>query len=127
MLEMYRVLKDDGVLLAMIPQKMHLDKTYEDPKIITPADRKKVFGQHDHVRLYGMDFSTRLKECGFYIEIYYIKGQEKYIEKMIYDEKHLIDSAGNTDTMYDLIPKNNRTKYNLNLVDLLYVCTKKKN
>ena len=122
---MYRVLKEGGILLAMVPQKLSLTKSDEDYTINTPEGRKQRYGQWDHVRYYGLDFSERLKECGFYIEIYYIKGQEKYIEKMKYDEKHLIDT--DTDSTYDSIPENNRTKYNLKLSDILYVCTKKTN
>jgi len=110
MSEMYRVLKNDGVLLAIVPQRMDLDKTYEDSTITTAADRKRVFGQWDHVRYYGVDFSARLKECGFYIKIYHIEGREKCVEKMIYDEKHLIEC--------------DRSKYNLPSCDLLYVCVK---
>ena len=107
--EMYRILKDGGKLLAMVPQKMSLTKSDEDYTINTPEGREKRYGQHDHVRYYGLDFSERLKECGFHIDIYYIKGQEKYIEKMKYDEKHLIDTD---------------KEYNLSLSDILYVCTK---
>jgi len=125
MSEMYRVLKEGGTLLAMVPQKMSLTKSDEDYTINTPEGRKQKYGQWDHVRYYGLDFSERLKECGFYIEIYYIKGQEKYIEKMKYDEKHLIDIDPDSNTTVGLIPKNNRTKYNLSLLDILYVCTKK--
>lgn len=125
MSEMYRVLKDGGILLAMVPQMMSLTKSDEDYTINTPEGRRQRYGQWDHVRYYGLDFSERLKECGFYIDIYYIKGQEKYIEQMKYDEKHLIDI--DYDTTGGSIPKNNCTKYNLNLSDILYVCTKKTN
>ena len=110
MSEMYRVLKDGGVLLTMIPQKMDLIESDEDYTINTPEGRKKRYGQWDHVRYYGLDFSERLKQCGFYVEIYYgFKNQEKYIKKMTYDEKHLITDCSD--------------RYNAK--EIIYVCTKK--
>ena len=112
MKEMYRVLKKNGELLALIPQKLNLEKTYENNKIETPEDRKKYFGQWDHVRLYGLDFSKKLKSCGFYIKIFCLKECEPYLKKMYYDEKYII---GN----------NLKNIFNLDMRDILYVCIKK--
>jgi SAM-dependent methyltransferase len=70
MKEMYRVLVKGGKLLTMVPQKMSLATTYEDSRITEPEDRLKAFGQHDHVRQYGLDFPERLKSVGFFIEMY---------------------------------------------------------
>ncbi len=110
MSEMHRVLKDGGVLLTMIPQKMDLTESDEDYTINTPEGRKEKYGQWDHVRYYGLDFSERLKKCGFYVEVYYYsKRQEKNIEKMTYDGKHLITDCSD--------------KYNAK--GIIYACTKK--
>ena len=38
-----------------------------------PAERERVFGQHDHVRLYGPDFEDRLAAAGFKVDVYYIE------------------------------------------------------
>ena len=69
---MYRILKNDGVLFAMVPQKMYLTKSDEEYTINTLECRKQKYGQWGHTRYYELGFSERLKECGFYIEIYYM-------------------------------------------------------
>jgi len=60
------------------------DKTYEDPSIIDPKEREKVFGQFDHVRAYGLDYVDRLRETGFSVEIIYAKDllSESDMERM---------------------------------------------
>ena len=35
----------------------------------SPEERKKVFGQHDHVRIYGLDYKDRLIAAGFDVEL----------------------------------------------------------
>jgi len=66
--ELYRVLKPGG--WAMITVPINLDRrTYEDPTIVTPAERKKQFGEAQHVRVYGFDFKDRLKESGFEVHL----------------------------------------------------------
>jgi len=62
--ELLRVLKPGGWALFMVPIKR--DRTYEDPGITDPAERERIFGQHDHVRAYGPDFLDRLTEAGFH-------------------------------------------------------------
>jgi SAM-dependent methyltransferase len=42
--------------------------TYEDPAITSPRERYAAFGQSDHVRIYGRDFSDRLTSAGFAVE-----------------------------------------------------------
>ena len=121
--EIFRTLKPGGKLITMVPLLWNRT-TYYDPTIVTPEERKKAFGQWDHVRIYGTDFSTILKEQGFYIKVYYLKEKEKDIQKIFYDEKHIInidDIENNTNVV---IPKNNRTKYNLSISDVLFVCIK---
>lgn len=63
MTEMHRVLKRGGYLLVMVP--MFGDTTYEDPSITDPAERRRHFGQDDHVRKYGRDITKRLERAGF--------------------------------------------------------------
>ena len=33
-----------------------------------PKQRTKIFGQYDHVRVYGLDYFKRLESCGFKVE-----------------------------------------------------------
>ena len=44
------------------------EKTYEDPTIKDPEERKKHFGQKNHVRLCGPDYVERMKFAGFMVE-----------------------------------------------------------
>jgi hypothetical protein len=39
--------------------------TDEDPRVTSPEERLRRFGQHDHVRVYGRDFATRLEQANF--------------------------------------------------------------
>lgn len=65
--EFHRVLKRTGWALLMVP--ITADKTFEDPAIVDPSARLKIFGQGDHVRRYGPDFEDRLREAGFQVTI----------------------------------------------------------
>ena len=53
MAEILRILKPDGWALLQVPIALALDKTIEDPTAKTEADRIRLFGQSDHVRLYS--------------------------------------------------------------------------
>lgn len=67
--ELFRVLKPGGKAILQVPYSLILDKTFEDPKITEPKEREKVFGQFDHVRIYGKDYPDRLKKAGFEVKI----------------------------------------------------------
>jgi len=66
--EIFRVLKPQGQAILQVPYSPILNTTFEDPSIISEADRKKYFGQFDHVRIYGNDYSNRLEENGFQLQ-----------------------------------------------------------
>ena len=63
--ELFRVLKKGGVLIAQVPLDLNRKMTFEDPSIIDKAERKKIFGQYDHVRIYGKDYFDLLDSAGF--------------------------------------------------------------
>ena len=65
MSELYRVMKKGGNGIFQVPIDYGRATTYEDWTITTPEERKKAFGQHDHVRWYGQDYKLRLHEAGF--------------------------------------------------------------
>jgi predicted SAM-dependent methyltransferase len=74
MKEVYRVLKPNGFALLQVPIKdvfngKVIQATYEDSTITSPADRERVFGQHDHVRIYGRDYKDRLIKAGFAVQV----------------------------------------------------------
>lgn len=74
MTELRRILKPDGTAILLVPIKDEykgriISKTFEDFSIVDPKEREKIFGQHDHVRIYGRDYKERLEKAGFKVEI----------------------------------------------------------
>jgi SAM-dependent methyltransferase len=65
MKELCRVLKKGGTLIAQVPFDDNRDTTFEDSSIIDPNERNRIFGQYDHVRIYGKDFFSFLNQAGF--------------------------------------------------------------
>lgn len=63
MAELFRVLKPGGWGSVQVP--MAGEHTLEDPTVTSPRERKRLFGQCDHVRSYGRDFAGRLEQAGF--------------------------------------------------------------
>ena len=76
--ELYRVLKKDGVGIFQVPIDMKKEFTFQDDSITDKKERNKIFGQYDHVRVYGKDYFTKLKNAGFKVkEIDYTKNLSK--------------------------------------------------
>lgn len=94
--ELYRVLKDDGVCITLVPQS-NIETTLENEDFNTPELRKKYYGQEDHLRKYGLDFKNRLESVGFNVN-------EIRAEDIIKSESE-------------------KELYNL-INDVIYVCTK---
>src|ERR1043165_98624 len=65
MKELFRIMKPGGWGIFQVPMDSPREKTYEDKSITTPEEREKHFWQKDHVRLFGLDYKTRLEEAGF--------------------------------------------------------------
>lgn len=84
MAELYRVMKPGGWGILQVPLSPLLDRTYEDPSIVSESAREQAFGQSDHVRIYGFDYRSRLEEAGFEVRPYDWTG-----------ERHLYGGAGN--------------------------------
>jgi SAM-dependent methyltransferase len=99
MRELLRVLKPDGWAILQVPISKILEKTYEDFSISSPQDREKHYGQKDHVRIYGTDFTQRLQEAGFKVKEY----------KWIHDQRQY----------------NSWKKYSLNADEIIFFCTRK--
>lgn len=68
MQELYRVLKPGGTAVLQIPLDMNRKETFEDDSITDPKQRAQIFGQYDHVRVYGMDYFNKLESIGFKVE-----------------------------------------------------------
>lgn len=64
--EFWRVLKPGGKAIILVPILGQV--TFEDASITDPVERERVYGQHDHVRSYGLDFASRLEGSGFQVK-----------------------------------------------------------
>lgn len=83
MSEIYRVLKPGGMAILQVPYEAAREKTFTDDSITDPKERAKIFGQYDHVRIYGMDYFDILASIGFQVkkEDYTKRLSEEEIEK----------------------------------------------
>ncbi|WP_010228001.1 class I SAM-dependent methyltransferase [Gillisia marina] len=68
MQELYRVLSPGGIAILQIPQDLSRATTFEDNSITSRKERAKIFGQYDHVRVYGRDYFDKLRSIGFKVE-----------------------------------------------------------
>jgi len=68
MKELFRVMKKGGMGIFQVPQDLNRDVTFEDNSITDPKERAKIFGQYDHVRVYGRDYFDKLRSIGFNVE-----------------------------------------------------------
>ena len=67
MRELCRVLRPGGWAILQVP--VYRERTDEDVTLADPAERRRRFGQPDHVRVYGHDFADRLAEAGFQVSV----------------------------------------------------------
>ena len=65
MQELFRILKPGGWGVFQIPQDLSRETTFEDNSITDKKERAKIFGQYDHVRIYGRDYFEKLRTIGF--------------------------------------------------------------
>lgn len=68
MSELYRVLKPGGWGVFQVPQDLKRELTFEDNSITDKNERTKIFGQYDHVRVYGRDYFEILRGMGFLVD-----------------------------------------------------------
>lgn len=66
--ELFRILKPGGWGIFQIPQDMNREHTFEDDSITDKKERAKIFGQYDHVRVYGLDYFEKLRSAGFFVD-----------------------------------------------------------
>jgi SAM-dependent methyltransferase len=65
--ELHRVLRPGGWALIQVP--ITRKNTFEDTLITNPDVRRQLFGQPDHVRVYGHDFRDRLAQARFSVSV----------------------------------------------------------
>ena len=66
--EIFRILRRGGWGVILSPVELEREKTFEDDTITDREERTRIFGQYDHRRIYGRDYTERLREAGF--EVY---------------------------------------------------------
>jgi SAM-dependent methyltransferase len=74
--EIYRVLSPGGLALIMLPVIEGWARTYETEAARTPEERKRHFGQSDHLRLYGADVRERIRSAGFDLDEFTAEGED---------------------------------------------------
>ena len=65
MQELYRVLAPAGTAVVQVPYDAKREITFEDNTITDQSERTRIFGQYDHLRVYGMDYFKKLSSIGF--------------------------------------------------------------
>jgi SAM-dependent methyltransferase len=65
MQELYRVLAPLGTAIVQVPYDAKREITYQDDTITDQSERTRIFGQYDHLRVYGMDYFKKLSSIGF--------------------------------------------------------------
>lgn len=65
MQELYRVLAPAGTAIVQVPYDAKREITFEDDTITDQSERTRIFGQYDHLRVYGMDYFKKLSSIGF--------------------------------------------------------------
>ena len=63
--ELYRILKPGGWGILLSPVEADYEQTFEDDTITDPDERTRIFGQYDHRRIDGADYTDRLRAAGF--------------------------------------------------------------
>ena len=74
--EIFRILRRGGWGVILSPVELEREKTFEDDTITDREERTRIFGQYDHRRIYGRDYTERLQEAGF--EVYDIPYKEAF-------------------------------------------------
>jgi hypothetical protein len=85
MREIYRVLAPEGFALLQVPISYELPQTLEG----LSGDPETLYGQKDHVRIYGQDYPERLREAGFTLEVRQLTGHGINPEERLYIAKKL--------------------------------------
>lgn len=63
--QLLRVMKKGGTGILQVPISGNTQHTFEDFSIVDISKKEEVFGQADHVRIYGQDYPDILKSSGF--------------------------------------------------------------
>ena len=70
MREINRILRVGGIAILQTPYSPLIKESLESPSLEDEFLRNFLFGQEDHVRLYGLDLFQRLNDSGLEVELY---------------------------------------------------------
>lgn len=68
MRELFRIMKPGGWGIFQVPLDRSRETTLEDKSIVTAEDREKYYWQKDHLRLFGLDYKSKLEAAGFQVK-----------------------------------------------------------
>ena len=90
MKEIFRVLNKNGIAILQVPIDIKSNLTQDGRDIDDKEVRSKLFGQYDHLRMYGLDYFKKLKKVGFNVK------NIEYLSKLSKDEveKFSLTNAG---------------------------------
>jgi len=66
--EIHRVLKNNGNAILQVPISYIIDTSIEKPDVSTNEERERIYGQFNHVRVYGKDYFERLHSVGLIVD-----------------------------------------------------------
>jgi len=95
--ELARVLRPGGEALVVVPFASTWPETFEDPDT-PPEDRERVYGQSDHVRIYGTDVTARWREAGVAVD------ESVWTDRFTPDEHASARITGHDDRFWILRP-----------------------
>lgn len=107
MQELFRVMAPQGWGIFQVPQAYDQPTTYEDDSITDKKERTRIFGQYDHVRIYGMDYFEKLRDVGFKVDpVDYTSAlSEKDVERYRLAKGELIPFVKNPSTLHHKLRK----------------------
>ncbi|MCR5102920.1 MAG: oligosaccharide flippase family protein [Eubacterium sp.] len=75
LIELHRILADNGMLILSFPVDNNLETVFEGPKdeYLDEKEKIQLFGQSDHLRVFGRDSEELLRNYGFKVEV--IRGE----------------------------------------------------
>jgi SAM-dependent methyltransferase len=64
-----RILGPGGWAIPRVQVDVSRERTFDDPRVTQAAECERLFGQWDHARMYGRDYSRRLADAGFDVQV----------------------------------------------------------
>ena len=93
---LYSVLSENGILIITVPINSSREETVENSTYNTRELRERHFGQHNHVRQYGMDIMERFSSAGFKAEC---------IKSTDFFEKEVLEKSGILEDVFFVLKK----------------------